>query len=109
MDIETIRRIMLARHLFELGNTALRSSNDLILFAAVNLLQDAVEAFLIAVADHVGAKVDHRTEFDKYFVFINDRIKPRELPFKTKLFRLNLIRVSRNIMVSSQPATSVIA
>ena len=94
MDIETIRRIMLARHLFELGNTALRSSNDLYLFAAVNLLQDAVEAFLIAVADHVGAKIDHRTEFDKYFVFINDRIKPRELPFKTKLFRLNLIRVS---------------
>lgn len=74
MDIETIRRIMLARHLFELGNTALRSSNDLYLFAAVNLLQDAVEAFLIAVADHVGAKIDHRTEFDKYFVFMALRV-----------------------------------
>jgi hypothetical protein len=94
MELETIRRISLARHLFELGNTALRSSNDLYLFAAVNLLQDAVEAFLIAVADHVGAKIDQHTAFDRYFVSINDRIKPKELPFKARLLRLNLIRVS---------------
>lgn len=94
MDLETIRRISLARHLFELGNTALRSSNDLHLFAAANLLQDAVEAFLIAVADHVGAKIAQNTKFDKYFVLINERISPKELPFKTKLLRLNLIRVA---------------
>jgi hypothetical protein len=94
MDLETVRRISLARHLFELGNTALRSNNDLHLFAAVNLLQDAVEAFLIAIADHVGAKIDQHTTFDKYFVSINDRIKPKELPFKPKLLRLNLIRVA---------------
>lgn len=93
MDLETIRRISLARHLFELGNTALRSSNDLYLFAAVNLLQDAVEAFLIAVADHVGAPIDQNTKFDKYFVLINERISPKELPFRAKLLRLNRIRV----------------
>ncbi len=94
MDLETIRRISLARHLFELGNTTLRSSNDLHLFATANLLQDAVEAFLIAVGDHVGAKIDQHTAFDKYFVSINDRIKPKELPFKARLLRLNLIRVA---------------
>jgi hypothetical protein len=93
MDLETIRRISLARYLFQLGTSALRSSNDLHLFGAVNLMQDAVEAFLIAVGDVVSAEIDQNTKFDKYFVAINDRIKPRELPFKNKLLRLNRMRV----------------
>ena len=63
------------------------------LFAAVNLLQDAVEAFLIAVSDYVQAEIDQNTKFDKYFVLINDKIFPKELPFKSKLLRLNRIRV----------------
>jgi hypothetical protein len=93
MDIETVRRISLARHLYELGTSSLRSSNDLHLFAAANLLQDAVEAFLIAVAENVGAAIDQNTKFDKYFVLIDARIAPKELPFKLKLLRLNRIRV----------------
>ena len=93
MDIETVRRISLARHLYELGVTSLRSKNDLYLFSAVNLLQDSVEAFLIAVAEHVHAAVDQNTKYDKYFVLINDKIAPKELPFKSALLRLNRIRV----------------
>ena len=93
MDIETVRRISLARHLNELATSSLRARNDLHLFAAANLLQDAVEAFLLAVADAVGAAIDQNTKFDKYFVEINERIKPKELPFKTTLLRLNRIRV----------------
>lgn len=93
MDIETVRRIALARHLNQLAVSSLRSNNDLHLFAAANLLQDAAEAFLVAIADHVGAAVDQNTKFDKYFVLIDERIAPKELPFKTKLLRLNRIRV----------------
>jgi hypothetical protein len=93
MDIEVIRRICLARHLYELGIAGLKSANDLYLFSAVNLLQDAVEAFLLAVADFVGAPLDERTHFDKYFVLINERIAPKELPFKSRLLRLNRIRI----------------
>lgn len=93
MDIETIRRISLARHLYQLSVSSLSSKNDLYLFAAVNLLQDAVEAFLIAVGDHVNAEIDQNTKFDKYFVLINEKIAPKELPFKNKLIRLNRIRV----------------
>lgn len=93
MDIETVRRIALARHLNQLAVSSLRSNNDLHLFAAANLLQDAAEAFLLAVADHIGASVDQNTKFDKYFVLIDERIAPKELPFKTKLLRLNRIRV----------------
>lgn len=93
MDLETVRRLNLARHLYELGAASLRSANDMHLFSAANLLQDAVEAFLIAVADHTGVTVDQDTKFDKYFVQINGKITPKELPFKNKLLRLNRIRI----------------
>ncbi len=93
MDVETVRRLTLARHLYELGSASLRSANEMHLFSAVNLLQDAVEAFLIAVADHIGAAIDQNTKFDKYFVQIDSKIAPKELPFKSKLIRLNRIRV----------------
>lgn len=93
MNIETVRRLNLARHLYELASTSLASSNDLHLFSAVNLLQDAVEAFLVAIADSYGAEVDQNTKFDKYFVLINDKISPKELPFKNSLLRLNRVRV----------------
>lgn len=94
MDIEIIRRICLARHLFELGTNGLKLSNDLFLFSAANLLQDAVEAFLLAVADFLHAGIDKNTQFDKYFILINEKIAPKELPFKNKLMRLNNIRVA---------------
>lgn len=93
MDLETVRRLNLARHLYELGTASLRSANDMHLFSAVNLLHDAAEAFLIAVADYVGAAVDQNTKFDKYFVQIDGKLAPKELPFKNKLLRLNRIRV----------------
>jgi hypothetical protein len=94
MDIEALRRIYLARHLYELGLANITSANDLYLFSGVNLLQDAVEAFLIAVADCMGVTLDERTNFDRYFELINEKIKPKELPFKNKLLRLNKIRIS---------------
>lgn len=93
MDVETIRRLTLARHLYELGTASLRSANETHLFSAANLLQDAVEAFLIAVADHTGAAIDPNTKFDKYFVQIDGKIAPKKLPFKSKLLRLNRIRI----------------
>jgi hypothetical protein len=93
MDLEIIRRVSLARHLYQLGSASLASKNDLHLFAAVNLLQDAVEAFLIAIGDHVKVEIDQNTKFDKYFILINEKIAPKELPFKNRLLRLNRIRV----------------
>lgn len=93
MDIEIIRRICLSRHLFELGTNGLKLSNDLFLFSAANLLQDAVEAFLLAVADFVHAGIDQNTKFDKFFILINEKIDPKQLPFKSNLMRLNRIRV----------------
>lgn len=93
MNIEIVHRIALARHLYQLAISSIQSKNDLHLFAAANLLQDAAEAFLLAIADYVDAAIDQNTKFDKYFVLINERINPKELPFKIKLLRLNRIRV----------------
>lgn len=93
MDIEIVRRISLARYLYELGMSNLKTGNDMHLFAGVNLLQDAVEAFLVAVGDYVRATIDAKTDFDKYFVKIDEKRAPAQLPFRSQLFRLNRIRV----------------
>ncbi len=94
MNIETIRQLSLARDLYDLGITSLTSNNNLRLYSAANLLQDAVEIFLIAVASHVNAQIDMNTKFNQYIDRINDSIKPKELPFKAKLLMLNKIRVN---------------
>jgi hypothetical protein len=94
MQIETIRRIALARHLFELAEGSLRSKNDLHLFSAVNLAQDAIETFLVALADTLQVVFDQNTKFDRYFVLIDEKIAPKELPFKSAMLRLNRLRVA---------------
>lgn len=94
MDIEIIRRLNLARHLYQLSALCLRTKNDVQLFSSVNLLQDSVEAFLISVADFTKADINQNTTFDKYFTLIDAKINPKVLPFKTKLIRLNKIRIS---------------
>lgn len=93
ISIEVIRRLCLSRHLYEIGLTSLKSANDLYLFSGVNLLQDAVEAFLVGVADFVGVALDEKMHFDKYFVLISEKIK-QDIPFKNPLLRLNKIRIS---------------
>jgi len=94
MDIEVVRRICLARHLYELGINGLKSANELYVFSASNLMQDAVEVFLVAAADFLGVSILPNSNFEGYFTSINKKIDPKELPFKNKLVRLNKIRVN---------------
>jgi hypothetical protein len=60
----------------------------------VNLLQDAVEAFLLAVSEHVNAGITNTTKFDQYFDLINAKITPKDLPFRSRLSALNKLRVN---------------
>lgn len=94
MNIEVLNRIILARHLYELGLNASTSSNDKFLFAAVNLLQDSVEAFLLALAEHLKADFNQNTSFEKYFDLINEKIEPKKLPFRSALIRVNKLRIN---------------
>lgn len=94
MNRSILHKLLLARRLYELSRENLSSVNDLSLGIGVNLLQDAVESFLLAVSEHVSAGIQSRTNFDRYFDLINEKINPKELPFRTRLVALNKLRVN---------------
>lgn len=89
-----MHKLLLARRLYELSRENLSSANDLSLGIGVNLLQDAVEAFLLAVSESVNAGIQSGTNFDRYFDLINAKIGPKELPFRARLVALNKLRVN---------------
>lgn len=95
---------MLARLLLNDAMEHHRSGQNLRMFVAANLLQDAVEVFLLAVAESVGAKLKEKAEFANYLDSIDKAIEPATLPFRTQLLRLNRIRVhSKHHLVQPQP------
>lgn len=100
LNISIINKLTLARHLYWLAEQQLRVSQDIVLFAAANLMQDSVEAYLLACAEFVDAKIDTRAAFENYFSRIEEKfladssISIRQLPFRTRLNTLNKIRVN---------------
>lgn len=94
MNRAILHKLLLARRLYELARENLTSANELSLGIGVNLLQDAVEVFLLAVSEHVNAGVGSATNFDRYFDLINSKISPKELPFRSRLVALNKLRVN---------------
>jgi len=90
----TINKILLARRLYQISQENLNSTNETSLSIGVNLLQDSVESFLLAVSEHIDAGVGSNTNFDKYFDLINKKISPKELPFRFPLNSLNKLRVN---------------
>ena len=90
MNEGVIQRLRLSRHLMHLARSHLRSG-ELSLFAGVHLLHDAVETFLVAVADHVNARVSPKSRFEDILQKIEDSTD-KPLPFRKKLIRLNRIR-----------------
>lgn len=89
-----INKLTLARHLFRMAEENLRSQRELALFAAANLMQDAVEAFLLAASEHLNAGIDSKTAFEGYFTKIDAKLDPKQLPFRVKLVALNKVRVN---------------
>lgn len=94
MNPSTLHKLLLARRLYELARENTSAANDVSHGIAVNLLQDAVEIFLLAVSEHVNADVQSGTKFDQYFDLINKKIAPTELPFQPRLIALNKLRVN---------------
>ena len=83
---------MLARYLFSLAKDAVRSNREVATFAAINLLQDAVEIFFLAAAEHLNAEISRRTEFEQYIDKINEKL-PEPLPFRQRLIEINKVRI----------------
>jgi hypothetical protein len=94
MNQSILHKLLLARRLYELARENTSAANDISLSIGVNLLQDAVELFLLAVSEHVNAGVQSGTNFDKYINLINAKIAPKELPFQPRLIALNKLRVN---------------
>jgi hypothetical protein len=86
------KRLMLARYLFGQAEDNAKSHREVASFAAINMLQDAIEIFFLAAADHLNAKIERRTEFDQYIDKINEKL-PEPLPFRQRLVEINKVRV----------------
>lgn len=94
MKKSIIHKLLLTRRLYELGKDNLASANDLSQNIGVNLLQDAIEVFLLAVSEHTNANISNSTKFEQYIDLINEKIRPKELPFRSRLSALNKLRVN---------------
>ena len=89
-----ITKILLSRRLYQISLENLDSDNELSLSIGVILLQDSVEIFLLAIAEHIDADVGDNTNFSKYFDIINKKLHSKELPFRFRLTSLNKLRVN---------------
>ena len=94
MNKSTLNKLLLSRSLYQLAKENVQTTSGPRLSIACNLLQDAVESFLLALSEHVNADIGQGTQFDKYFQQINLKIAPRELPFRLRLISLNKLRVN---------------
>ena len=91
---EVIKKVELARSFFDLAQVAAaKSSHDLNLFVAINQVQDAVEIFLFALADHLGVSFKEKSSFDGYFDSLSTATGA-PLPFRQRLIALNKARVN---------------
>ena len=93
LKAEVVRKVELARSFFDLAQTAAKSSHDLNLFIAINQLQDAVEIFLFALADHLGISFKEKSSFDGYLESISSHTGSA-LPFRQRIIALNKARVN---------------
>jgi hypothetical protein len=94
MTKSTLHKLLLARRLYELARENTSAANDISLGIGVNLLQDAVELFLLAVSEYLNVSVKVNMHFDKYVELIDEKIAPKALPFRARLFALNKLRVN---------------
>lgn len=90
-----VKKLVLARYLYALAEDNVRPEDPMTAYAGVNLLQDSVEAYLLALGEMVSANIDPNTKFDKYFELIEEKLPPgMNLPGKVRLLSLNKVRVN---------------
>src|SRR5262249_8651995 len=73
-------------------------------YACINLLQDALEIFLVASAEHVQAPISPRTDFPQYLDLIDAKLSPNALPFRARLLEINRLRInSKHYAIAPNP------
>jgi hypothetical protein len=93
-------QLIASRHLYYLAEQNIRSQQTSSLFAGINLLQDAVEAFLWAAATykHCAAGRD-RVEIHQLLDGVNNAISPHSLPFRQTITQSKQTANKRSTMV----------
>jgi hypothetical protein len=90
-----VHRLVAARHLFHVASEQVRSRRSVAAIAAVNLLQDAIEAFLLAATEHLKADVNDKTPFLDLIRLVDEKLgQGQALPFKPRLLTINRMRVA---------------
>jgi hypothetical protein len=93
LEEPVIKRLTLSRYLFQIAIQNAQSDQEVAGAACVNLLQDAIEIFLLAALDHLNVRVAARTDFPQYLDKINEATND-ELPFRRRLLEINKVRVA---------------
>ena len=90
LEEQVVRKVLFCKYLFESARRDIIADDKIKVAAGVHFLQDAVEVFLVALGDHVGAAINTKTSFERYFSLIEEKTG-RELPNRTQLIRLNCL------------------
>lgn len=89
-----VRRLVLARYLFELALQNVRSQQETGDAACVSLLQDATEIFFVAALDRLNVQQSKpKTEFLQQLDKLSEAINS-DLPYRRRLLEVNRVRVS---------------
>ena len=90
-----VKKLVLAKYLYALAEENIRPEDPMTAFAGINLLQDSVEAHLLALAEAKSANIEPNTKFERYFELIDEKLSAgATLPARTRLFSLNKVRVN---------------
>jgi hypothetical protein len=94
----TTNQLIAARHLFYLAEQNIKSEQTASLFAGVNLLQDAVEAFLWAAATYKSVSSPARAEIHQLFDAVSASLSRHALPFRHAVMQLNRLRTIQSTL-----------
>lgn len=92
VEASVTKRVVVARHLFHLASEQARTNRCMAAFAAIILLQDAVETFLLAAAEHLSLEIREQISFVGLFDAV-EAGSPGSKGFRMGLIRANRTRV----------------
>jgi len=101
------RQLVVARHLYFLARSEIKSDLAQSHFAGVNLLHDALEMLLWAAATARNAVKGERVELVQLFDAVNDTLELEKLAFRAALVQLNRLRINSK-HYGLQPEVSVL-
>lgn len=94
MNEKQVQQLMLVKYYLTLALSQRRLEQRASNFAAINLLHEAFEATLIALAEHLNASLPEKATIEQYFNKIDEKLPGHSLPFRQKMMQFNRARVS---------------